>query len=97
MAEPRRWYLITYDIRDAKRWRKVYELLKGYGEWLQLSVFRCSLTDRDREKLRWELSRRMDPVDTLLVIGLCGGCVERVRAINPKEDWPEEQPPFRVL
>ncbi len=97
MAEPRRWYLITYDIRDPKRWRKVYGLLKGYGEWLQLSVFRCSLTDRDREKLRWELARRMDSVDTLLVIGLCGGCVERVRAINAKEDWPEEPPPFRVL
>lgn len=97
MAEPRRWYLITYDIRDPKRWRKVYALLKGYGEWLQLSVFRCLLTDRDREQLRWELSRWMDPVDTLLVIGLCGGCVERVRAINPGEDWPEEPPPFRVL
>lgn len=97
MAEPRRWYLITYDIRDPKRWRKVYALLKGYGEWLQLSVFRCLLTDRDRERLRWELSRRMDAVDTLLVIGLCGGCVERVRAINPQEDWPEEPPPFRVL
>lgn len=52
---------------------------------------------RDREKLRWELSRRMDAVDTLLVIGLCGGCVERVRAINAKEDWPEEPAPFKVL
>jgi len=39
----------------------------------------------------------MDAVDTLLVIGLCEGGVERVLAINAKEDWPEEPPPFRVL
>jgi CRISPR-associated protein Cas2 len=38
MAEPRRWYLMTYDIRSPKRWRKVYELMRGYGERLQLSV-----------------------------------------------------------
>jgi CRISPR-associated protein Cas2 len=62
-----------------------------------LSVFRCSLSDRDREKLRWELAQVMEEEDTLLVIGLCGGCVERVRAINPKEGWPEEPAPFRVL
>lgn len=97
MSEPKRWYLMTYDIRSPKRWRKVYDLMRGYGERLQLSVFRCLLTDRDREKLRWELSRVMEEEDTLLVMGLCGGCVERVRAINPKEGWPEEPAPFRVL
>jgi CRISPR/Cas system-associated endoribonuclease Cas2 len=65
---------MTYDIRDPKRWRKVYELMKGHGERLQLSVFRCLLTDRDREKLRWELSKVMDKDDTLLVLGLWGLC-----------------------
>lgn len=39
-------YLVTYDISDAKRWRAVYELMNGYGEWLQLSVFQCRLNRR---------------------------------------------------
>lgn len=37
-------YLVTYDISDDKRWRAVYGLMNGYGEWLQLSVFQCRLT-----------------------------------------------------
>ncbi len=37
-------YVISYDIRDERRWRRLFKLLKGYGEWLQLSVFQCRLS-----------------------------------------------------
>jgi CRISPR-associated protein Cas2 len=37
-------YIVTYDIADEKRWRAIYKLMHGYGEWLQLSVFQCRLT-----------------------------------------------------
>lgn len=36
-------YIVSYDISDAKRWRQVFRTMKGYGEWLQLSVFQCRL------------------------------------------------------
>lgn len=36
-------YIVTYDISDARRWRRVFKTLRGYGEWLQLSVFQCRL------------------------------------------------------
>lgn len=39
-------YLVTYDVSDAKRLRRVHKLMKGYGEWLQLSVFQCRLSRR---------------------------------------------------
>jgi CRISPR-associated protein Cas2 len=39
-----RLYIITYDIRHPKRWRKVFRIMQGYGEWLQLSVFQCRLS-----------------------------------------------------
>lgn len=39
-------YIVTYDISDQKRWRRVFSLMKGYGEWLQLSVFQCRLSRR---------------------------------------------------
>lgn len=36
-------YVICYDISDPKRWQRVFRTMKGYGEWLQLSVFQCRL------------------------------------------------------
>lgn len=39
-------YVVTYDIADQKRWRSVFSLMKGHGEWLQLSVFQCRLSLR---------------------------------------------------
>jgi CRISPR-associated protein Cas2 len=36
-------YVVSYDIRCPKRWRRVFRTMNGYGEWLQLSVFQCRL------------------------------------------------------
>ncbi len=44
-------YIVTYDIRDAKRWRRVFRLMKGYGDWLQLSVFQCRLSRKRHAEL----------------------------------------------
>ena len=46
-----RLYIVTYDIADQKRWRAVFTLMKGYGEWLQLSVFQCRLSRRRHAEL----------------------------------------------
>src|SRR5262245_60097467 len=37
-------YLVAYDISDPKRWRRVFRLMEGFGDWLQLSVFQCRLS-----------------------------------------------------
>ena len=44
-------YIVTYDIADDKRWRAVFKIMKGYGEWLQLSVFQCRLSPRGHAEL----------------------------------------------
>ncbi len=44
-------YLVVYDISDVKRWRRVFRLMNGYGEWLQLSVFQCRLTAQRHAEL----------------------------------------------
>jgi CRISPR-associated protein Cas2 len=46
-----RW-LVCYDIADPGRLRRVYRTLRGYGDWLQFSIFRCELSDRERVVLR---------------------------------------------
>jgi len=44
-------YIVAYDIADQKRWRQVFRTMKGYGEWLQLSVFQCRMTKRRQAEL----------------------------------------------
>jgi CRISPR-associated protein Cas2 len=44
-------YIISYDIADSKRWRRVFKLMEGHGEWLQLSVFQCRLSRRRHAEL----------------------------------------------
>lgn len=48
-------YLVSYDISDPRRLRAVFKMLKGYGEHLQYSVFRCDLTRGHRERMLGEL------------------------------------------
>ena len=57
MAEER-LYIVTYDISDQKRWRRVFKIMKGYGQWLQLSVFQCRLTARRRA----DMAARLDGI-----------------------------------
>ena len=46
-----RAYIVTYDIADNRRWRRVFKAMNGFGEWLQLSVFQCRLSRRRRAEL----------------------------------------------
>jgi CRISPR-associated protein Cas2 len=53
----RQAFIVSYDISDPKRLRHVYKIMQGYGEHLQLSVFRCELDKRELVELRAKLSK----------------------------------------
>jgi CRISPR/Cas system-associated endoribonuclease Cas2 len=55
-------YIVAYDISDPRRWRRVFRLMNGYGEWLQLSVFQCRLSRRRRVELKFALGEIIDHV-----------------------------------
>ncbi len=50
-----RLFIVTYDISDQKRWRRVFKVMHGYGDWIQLSVFQCRLSRRRRAELEMRL------------------------------------------
>ncbi|MFD1425083.1 MULTISPECIES: CRISPR-associated endonuclease Cas2 [Laceyella] len=54
----RHYYLVSYDISDQKRWRKIFKIMKGYGEHVQYSVFLCQLSNTQKA----ELIAKLDPV-----------------------------------
>ena len=53
----RQRYIVTYDIADASRLRKVFKAMRNYGDHLQFSVFECQLTPTDLARCRHELSK----------------------------------------
>ena len=61
----KKWFLISYDVRNEKRLRKVAKILEGNGQRIQYSVFRTHLSERGLERLRWELEKVMDLEDGL--------------------------------
>lgn len=68
MPHPEDEYLVSYDIACPKRWRRVFRLLQGYGEWVQLSVFRCRLDTRRRARMAEELREATDIDEDRLLI-----------------------------
>ncbi|MFM2405890.1 MAG: hypothetical protein RL223_3770 [Pseudomonadota bacterium] len=54
-------YIVTYDIADARRWRAVFRLMNGFGEWMQLSVFQCRLTRSRLIDLQAKLTAAIHP------------------------------------
>lgn len=88
-------YLVTYDIRDQKRWRRIFKLMKGYGEWLQLSVFQCRLSPRRHAELMQLLDGIIThKVDALLImdLGPADKVKPRVVALGDKFEPVKREP-----
>jgi len=41
-------YVVSYDIMDQKRLHRVHKTMKGFGDPIHYSVFRCSLTPKSK-------------------------------------------------
>jgi CRISPR-associated protein Cas2 len=62
-------FIVSYDISDPKRLRAIFKTMKGWGDHLQLSVFRCDLSPRELVELRSELASIIDhSVDQVLFV-----------------------------
>ena len=44
-------YIVSYDIMDPKRLHTVHKKMKGFGDPIHYSVFRCNLTDKGKVEL----------------------------------------------
>jgi CRISPR-associated protein Cas2 len=64
-------YIVTYDITDDARRTAVYKALRGFGDHLQYSVFRCDLSEVRRAELTCAMHARIDhAADQVLIIDL---------------------------
>lgn len=77
----RRLYIVAYDISDPKRLRRVFRILKGYGEHLQLSVFRCDLGKSQRLQLAAKLGETIEHSEDQVMFVDLGPSEGRAHAI----------------
>ncbi len=64
----RHLFIVSYDISDPQRWRKVYRTMRGFGEHLQLSVFQCDLTPAQKARMAAALSEIINHEQDQVVI-----------------------------
>ncbi len=91
-------YIVAYDIASPRRWRRVFRIMEGYGEWLQLSVFQCRLSRRRRVELTAALDEAIDRAEDHVVIfdlGPAAGLRPRVESLG-KPFSPVERGPVIV-
>jgi CRISPR-associated protein Cas2 len=79
-------YIVSYDISDAKRLRRVHKTMRGYGEPLQYSVFRCDLSPSERillkEALTPLINNREDQVMFINIGPVDGRACESIETIG---------------
>lgn len=76
-------YLVTYDICDAKRLRKVARACEDFGLRKQYSVFFCRVSPTNLVKLRSRLYDLIDlERDQVLFIPLCRRCADLIEALG---------------
>ncbi len=76
-------YLVCYDVANDKRLRRTYKKMRGFGEPLQYSVFRCELSPTERQFMKealWEILKWDQDRVMLIDLGPAGArgdeCIE---------------------
>lgn len=64
-------YLVAYDVSDARRLRRTYNKMNGFGDPLQYSVFACDLSPKERIIMEEALTEIINlQEDRVLIINL---------------------------
>lgn len=92
-------YIVTYDIGDERRWRAVFKLMHGYGEWMQLSVFQCRLTRSRAIELQARLTNALNAAEDhvmLVDVGPVESVQPRVTSLGKRPFEPIARVPVIV-
>lgn len=84
-------YVVSYDIREQKRLCRVHRAMKGFGEPVHYSVFRCDLSPMGRVEMISVLTELIAPEeDRIMIIDLGpveGRIEERIVFLGVHEEY----------
>jgi CRISPR-associated protein Cas2 len=88
--------VVSYDIPDNKRRRKIMKTMEGFGYRAQYSVFECRLTAQQLARLRERLEALIvEEQDDVRFYLLCKQCVPRIVLLGEAELVPESH--YRIV
>jgi CRISPR-associated protein Cas2 len=91
----RKLYLVGYDIRDDKRLRKVHDVMLGFGDPVQYSVFVCELSEIEKilmiDKLTFHIKTTEDSVFIVEVGPANQRTKRRFNYLGQRPTLPEER------
>lgn len=80
------FWVVSYDITNDKRRRKVVKVLEGYGRRVQFSVFECDLDDVKTSQMELRLLKEIDAQeDDIRFYPLNRADLQRVRLLGKAE------------
>jgi CRISPR-associated protein Cas2 len=88
-----RAYLLSYDIADKKRLRKMHRLAKAHGKAVQFSVFACLLRPTQRVLLASRIEALIDAAEDRVILIDLGSIRDRETWIPPIEAFGKQMLP----
>ena len=85
------FYLVSYDIPDDKRRRKLAKAIKDFGDRVQYSVFECNLDGILMDKMTTRVKAIIDPEkDSVGIYTVCAACFREIRIMGTGEVTRDE-------
>lgn len=95
----RNLFLVAYDVRDAKRLRKIHKKLLGFGVAIQFSIFQCELTPAEKQLMVGVVSEIIQHnEDRVLIVnmGKRKGRADRVIQVLGRQELPPPAGPVII-
>lgn len=85
-------YLITYDIENDKRRKKISDELEAFGYRVNYSVFECELNQTKLRKLKEKIEELVDvKYDSVRFYHICENCLPKSFEFCNKGDIFEKE------
>jgi CRISPR-associated protein Cas2 len=90
------FYLICFDVHEARRLRKVAVQMENFGQRVQRSVFECHLQAEQLQELQQRLAAVLEPLeDQVRYYRLCGKDKQSIVIDGP--GWVSSDPDYLLL
>ena len=81
-------HIVAYDIKDAKRLKKIARLCLDYGVRVQYSIFEFDLPEELTRNFLHELAGVIDPAeDKVMVVPICEKCRKHIHLMGKAETF----------
>ncbi len=87
----RRLVVVAYDVISSRRRTQIAQVLLGFGDRVQKSVFECRVSASERVRMEAAVSRHLGPHDLVRCYEVCAACERRVTGV------PRPVPPPTVI